>query len=198
VQGTTTAKDLSLQDEDGWFHTGDIVSFAPEKGYQIKGRESFFIKIDNEKRAPGELEEAVHLVSPAIKEVIVVPYQAGAMQEKSVALVLTPDRSLTEESIKKSMRQLVQRNLISRWKIPKHLILIYREKLPTQFENEFKREAVYKVVREFILNLLSLKDANNQPVVIFHEKSETRKFEETEILDENRVEALLNQYDGVS
>lgn len=201
VAGTTGGGSLTVADEDGWFSSGDIVRRDSDHGYKIMGRESFFIKIDNEKRSPEELEEAIQLAVPQVKDAMVVAYHAGAMHaEKAVAVVVTPDTSVNEESIRKAMLQLAQKSFISKWKIPRHILVLHLEKMPSRFDNGFKRESGYKIIREFIQELLRAPDgsANSNAIVAFHDKTETSKWEWTEILDANAFHRMVERYDTSS
>jgi long-subunit acyl-CoA synthetase (AMP-forming) len=198
VLGTTESADRTIADAQGWFRTGDIVRHDPAVGYKIIGRDSFFIKIDNEKRSPEELEEAVRLASEAITDAMVVAHLAGSIHEQAVAVVTTEDTTLDEAAIKKAMDHLATKNQITRWKIPKHILVLHQPKMPERFDNGFKREAGYKVIRQFINEALALRDATGEPVVIFHEKSDTHKRPWTEIRTPQAYHELIQKYNTAS
>lgn len=193
VEGTTDSKSLTIADESGWFRTGDVVSYDPNHGFKIIGRDSFFIKIDNEKRSPGELEEAVKLAHPSIVDVMVVPHLAGSIHEMPVGVVVTPDTSVTEASLKTALYQLAKDNQITRWKIPKHLIVLHQETMPPRFDNGFKRDAGYKVVREFFNRLVTDSPEGSAPVAL-RSKGEGSRWEWTEVLDTERFHAIAQHY----
>lgn len=186
--------DLTIAGPGGWFRTGDIVRMEPGNGYKIIGRDSFFIKIDNEKRSPGEIEEAVLLAHPAIKDVMVVARHAGTIQEHAVALVVSEDPEVSEGAIKQSMDKLAQKSMITRWKIPKHIVVLHQPRMPERFDNGFKRDAGYKVIRQFIQELEALKNDSGEPAILFHPRSETCKREWTEIFDLEIFQSCVDRY----
>ncbi len=189
VPGTADSADLAIAREGGWFHTGDLVAWHPEHGYKIHGRESFFIKIDNEKRAPGELEEAIRLASPRVLDAWAVAHRPGP-GEKAVAVVVTRDADATEDSLKQAMNQLAKDNLITRWKIPRHILVLHRDTLPSRFDQPFKREAAYKFVRQFI------EEAVAGGIVAFHDEAGKARASRTEVVDPAALERLADQYDA--
>jgi acyl-CoA synthetase (AMP-forming)/AMP-acid ligase II len=196
VEGTTSGGDTAIADESGWFKTGDMVLWDEQHGVKIVGRQSFFIKIDNEKRSPQELEQAVMLADERILEVMAIAHQAGTPNEHAIALVVVKESAtdLDEASIKKAMDQLAQKNQITRWKIPKHLVVFHLESVPVGLNNGFKREAGYKVVRKLIQEALKPNPQTHQPAIVFHSKSETHKREWTETLSKTSLEALIAPY----
>jgi acyl-CoA synthetase (AMP-forming)/AMP-acid ligase II len=190
VAGTTDSSDLTIAGQDGWFHSGDLVTYHPELGFKIIGRESFFIKIDNEKRSPGELEDAVKLAVPGIIDVFVVAHNPG-VNEKAVAVAIIADTAVTEESIKKSMQQLAKDNLITRWKIPRHILVIHQENIPARFDQPFKREASYKVIRQFIQELLAAS------AIEFQEPLDRPRQSSTDIINPEAFNRILAQYNAL-
>lgn len=194
VPGTIpTHEEPAIIQGDGWFHTGDLVSHDPQHGYQIRGRESFFIKIDNEKRSPVELEDALKLAVPQIVDALVVAHQPG-VHEKAVGVVICPDATVTEESIKHAMHQLAKDNLITRWKIPKHLIVIHQAHMPAQFDHPFKRESAYKVVRQFLNQVLTPAAPDRPALVAFEQDDERGRHSRTRILDPDGFQRVVEQY----
>lgn len=196
VEGTTSGADTAIADDSGWFKTGDMVVWDEAHGVKIVGRQSFFIKIDNEKRSPQEIEQAVLLADDRILEVMAIAHQAGTPNEHAIALVVVKDSAtdLDEASIKKAMDQLAQKNQITRWKIPKHLVVFHLEAVPVGLNNGFKREAGYKVVRKLIQEALKPNPETHQPAIVFHIKSETNKREWTETLSKASLDVLIAPY----
>jgi acyl-CoA synthetase (AMP-forming)/AMP-acid ligase II len=196
VDGTTSGADTAIADESGWFKTGDMVVWDDTHGVKIVGRQSFFIKIDNEKRSPQEIEQAVMLTDDRILEVMALAHQAGTPHEHAIALVIVKESApdLDEATLKKAMDQLAQKNQITRWKIPKHMVVVHLDTVPVGLNNGFKREAGYKVVRKIIQDALTPNPQTNQPAIVFHPKGDINKREWTETLSKDSLDALIAPY----
>lgn len=156
VKGTVPEEKAAIVDEDGWYHTGDVVSYDPEHGYKIVGRESFFLKRGGERRPPEEFEQAIRRAVPSANDAMVVPFHIGegTANEKAVAVVVSEDPAVTEESVKESMAALRSEGL-PRWTIPDHILVLRQPAMPARFDNGFKRDAGYKLIKKFVQELLN-------------------------------------------
>lgn len=196
VKGTVDGEkgaSTSLLDDKGYYHTGDIVRYVPEYGYKMVGRNSFFIKIAGEKRSPEEIEQAIRLAVPAVNDAMTVPHDAGTEQERAVSVVVTEDPTVTEDSIKAAMGKLVAEGTLAGWKIPRHIIVLNQRRMPVRFDNGFKRDAGYKIIRQFLEQALALKGTDGTPAVVFHNK-DSRQPGHTDVNDKEALQTLIDSY----
>lgn len=172
VKGTVPeGQSLDIVDGKGYYHTGDkgkrdwVLREGKKRGefgslklglLQIAGRISHmknFIKDPGgERRDPGEFEDAVLKAEPKILTALAIPFKPNRETEKSVVLVATEDRSVTEDTIKAQLSKQVAMGKIPGALVPKHIIVLYRKNLP--LNNDFKHEAGYKVAPEFVAKLV--------------------------------------------
>jgi fatty-acyl-CoA synthase len=86
--------------DDGWFKTGDIVSFDPKGHIQIKDRSKDVIKSGGEWISSVELENAL-MAHPAVAEAAVIAIPDEKWQERPLAAVLLKDgASATAEELR--------------------------------------------------------------------------------------------------
>ena len=86
--------------DDGWFKTGDIVSFDPSGHIQIKDRSKDVIKSGGEWISSVELENAL-MAHPAVAEAAVIAIPDEKWQERPLAAVLLKDgASATAEELR--------------------------------------------------------------------------------------------------
>lgn len=208
TQGTLPAdKNPWLADDNGFFHTGDKakrVQLNARTGtvatqddleneilmeqFQILGRENNFIKdAGGERRAPEEFESAVKQADSRIADAMAIAYKPNRETEKSVVVAITPDPSVTEESLKKQMGIQVAKGQIPGALVPKHIVVLYRDSLPDEFRNEFKREAGYKAAKAFI------ESAIRQNLVTFQDKSATER-EKTVVIHPKKLRQFGDNY----
>ncbi len=190
ARGTVPKGKEAITDEDGWYHTGDIVAFNREQGYQIVGRDTFFIKRNSEKRSPAEFEEVIKRVMPSIGDVMVVPYAAGTTNERAFAVVASTDSSVTEESIKATMKALSRSQdpseKIPGWSVPEHVVVINSDMLPERLVGGFKRDGGYKIVRDFV------EDLANENAIKMTGSDYTDAA--TQVLDQAKFDAILERH----
>jgi len=104
----------AVLDEDGWFHTGDIVEYDDEWYFYVRDRKKDMFISGGENVYPVEVENVLYK-HPAVHMCAVV----GLPDEKwgevgKACVVLKPGQSATE----KELMQLMQENL-ARYKVPK-------------------------------------------------------------------------------
>jgi len=110
-------------DEDGWFHTGDIVEYDDEWYFYVRDRKKDMFISGGENVYPVEIENVLYK-HPAVHMCAVI----GLPDEKwgevgKACVVLKPGQSVTEEELMK----LMQENL-ARYKVPKSVS--FMEALP--------------------------------------------------------------------
>jgi len=110
-------------DEDGWFHTGDIVEYDNEWYFYVRDRKKDMFISGGENVYPVEIENVLYK-HPAVHMCAVI----GLPDEKwgevgKACVVLKPGQSATEEELMK----LMQDNL-ARYKVPKSIT--FMEALP--------------------------------------------------------------------
>jgi fatty-acyl-CoA synthase len=86
--------------EDGWFRTGDIVSFDPHGHIQVKDRSKDVIKSGGEWISSVELENAL-MAHPAVAEAAVIAIPDEKWQERPLAVVVLKEgASATEDELR--------------------------------------------------------------------------------------------------
>ena len=103
-------------DEDGWFHTGDIVEYDDEWYFYVRDRKKDMFISGAENVYPVEIENVLYK-HPAVHMCAVI----GLPDEKwgevgKACVVLKPDATATEEELMK----LMQDNL-AKYKVPKSI-----------------------------------------------------------------------------
>jgi fatty-acyl-CoA synthase len=106
----------AVLDEDGWFHTGDIVEYDDEWYFYVRDRKKDMFISGGENVYPVEIENVLYM-HPAVHMCAVI----GLPDEKwgevgKACVVLKPGQSATEEELMK----LMQENL-ARYKIPESI-----------------------------------------------------------------------------
>ncbi|MFL5425151.1 MAG: long-chain fatty acid--CoA ligase [Myxococcales bacterium] len=83
--------------EDGWFRTGDVVTFDPEGYMRIADRKKDLIKSGGEWISSVDLENAL-AAHPAVKEAAVVAVSHPKWDERPVACVVLKEGAVADES----------------------------------------------------------------------------------------------------
>jgi fatty-acyl-CoA synthase len=101
-------------DEEGWFHTGDIVEYDDEWYFYVRDRKKDMFISGGENVYPVEIENALYK-HPAVHmcAVIGVPHEKWGEVGKA-CVVLKPDATTTEEELITHMQ-----GLLARFKVPK-------------------------------------------------------------------------------
>lgn len=126
--------------QDGWLHTGDIVSVDSDGLFRVIGRKEDFIKVAGYKVYASEVEGAI-IGLDWVKECAVLSEKNSLGAEQIVAYLVPADReSLPAQPEKELISYLRQK--ISDYKIPKKFIL--RDELP--------KNALGKILKSKILS----------------------------------------------
>ena len=119
----------------GWFYTGDMVSYDPEKGYKILGRMSVdIIKSGGYKLSALEIEAAM-LEMPQVAECFVL----GEPDEKWGQLVLAVIRLY--ESVSRESLDTHARTKLADYKVPRKYVIV----------SEIPKNAMGKVNKKCLL-----------------------------------------------
>ena len=112
-------KTAEVIDEDGWLHSGDILT-QDEKGYYtVVGRLKDMIIRGGENVYPREIEEFIHAM-PEVRDVQVVGIPDEKYGEIVVAFVIPEDDvDLKEEDVRDHAIEK-----IARYKVPKHVFIV--------------------------------------------------------------------------
>jgi fatty-acyl-CoA synthase len=113
----------AVLDEDGWFHTGDIVEYDDEWYFYVRDRKKDMFISGGENVYPVEIENVLYK-HPAVHMCAVV----GLPDEKwgevgKACVVLKPGQSVSEEGLLSHMQQH-----LARYKVPKSVTFL--ESLP--------------------------------------------------------------------
>ncbi len=189
IPGTVPEDEPPIQDKEGWYHTGDIVLKDAKTGLlQVVDRLKETFKHLGELRSHADIEEGVKMTG-LVNDVMNVTYLYDREHEPfRVAIAVTPDEAVTEDTILTSMKQLRSDGRISHWRIPDHVLVLHQDELPDGFDG-FKR--LYKVGRDF------LKQAREQDLVEFsHEidKSQHGRLVGKTIVDQAALDAFGKSY----
>ena len=126
-------KTAQVIDEDGWFHSGDLVRMDEEGFVEFVGRSDDMIISGGENVYPAEIEEVLH-EHEAVDEVAVVGVPDDTWGEVGKAVVQGDDSlSLAE------LTDYVEGRL-ARFKRPRHLAFV--EEMPMSGPSKIDREAV--------------------------------------------------------
>ena len=127
--------------KDGWFQTGDIVSFL-NGVYQYKDRKKDIIIKGAINIVPGEIEEIIYKNS-AVHEAIVVGVPDNVYGEEVVAAVTLKDKTYDKEVLKKQLSELLKNNLSS-----------YKHPVDYVFFDEFPKTHSGKLIRREVKKLV--------------------------------------------
>lgn len=104
--------DISDPFSDGWFATGDVGSFDPEKGFAILGRKDLQFISGGENIQPEEIEQCL-LQIPDVLEAIVIPKPDAEFGMRPFALLKAVNPTFTYEKMKEFLMQV-----LPKYKIP--------------------------------------------------------------------------------
>lgn len=94
-------------DDEGWFHTGDLVARAPDGALRIVGRRSTdLIKCGGYKVGAGEVEAAL-LEHPGVREAAVVARPDADLGERIVAFVVLSDPGVLPQGLDDHVARLL-------------------------------------------------------------------------------------------
>ena len=111
---------------DGWYATGDLGSFDRDGYLRFGGRLNAMIKSGGSNVAPAEVEAALREI-PGVENAYVFGLPAGDRGE-DVAAVVVPRRDATIDIVE---LKAAARELLSGYKVPRHVRLLAESQLPT-------------------------------------------------------------------
>lgn len=106
---------------DGWLHTGDIVSVDRDGNFQIVGRKEDFIKVNGFKVYAAEVEKAIIGVT-WVKECAVLADKDAAGSERIVAHIVPADSAAAPENVEAMLIKEL-RGVLSDYKLPKRCVV---------------------------------------------------------------------------
>jgi acyl-CoA synthetase (AMP-forming)/AMP-acid ligase II len=110
---------------DGWYATGDEGWFGADGHLRFSGRRTAMIKTGGSNVSPAEVESAL-VQLPDVRDAFVFGIPAGERGE-DVAAVVVPERP---DAIELAALQASLRDVLSSYKIPRHLRIIEEVQLP--------------------------------------------------------------------
>jgi fatty-acyl-CoA synthase len=121
--------------DDGWFRTGDIVSFDPRGHIQIKDRSKDVIKSGGEWISSVELENAL-MAHPAVAEAAVIAIPDEKWQERPLAVVVLKEGATAGED---ELRAFLGPNF-AKWWLPDRIEFV--SEIPKTAVGKFKKTAL--------------------------------------------------------
>ena len=121
--------------DDGWFKTGDIVSFDPRGHIQIKDRSKDVIKSGGEWISSVELENKI-MGHPAVAEAAVIAMPHEKWSERPLAVVVLKEgQQVTEEQLREHLS-----GQCAKWWVPDRFEFV--EEIPKTAVGKFKKTAL--------------------------------------------------------
>jgi fatty-acyl-CoA synthase len=121
--------------EDGWFKTGDIVSFDPHGHIQIKDRSKDVIKSGGEWISSVELENAL-MAHPAVAEAAVIAVPDEKWQERPLAVVVLKEGAVSTAD---ELREFLAPQF-AKWWLPDRIEFV--REIPKTAVGKFKKTAL--------------------------------------------------------
>jgi fatty-acyl-CoA synthase len=121
--------------DDGWFKTGDIVSFDPRGHIQIKDRSKDVIKSGGEWISSVELENAL-MAHPAVAEAAVIAIPDAKWDERPLAAVVLKEGAATTGD---ELREFLAPNF-AKWWLPERFEFI--DEIPKTSVGKFRKTAL--------------------------------------------------------
>jgi fatty-acyl-CoA synthase len=122
--------------DDGWFKTGDIVSFDPRGHIQIKDRSKDVIKSGGEWISSVELENAL-MAHPAVAEAAVIAIPNEKWSERPLAVVVLKDGATATAD---ELRDFLARCAFAKWWLPERFEFV--AEIPKTAVGKFKKTAL--------------------------------------------------------
>jgi fatty-acyl-CoA synthase len=121
--------------EDGWFKTGDIVSFDPNGHIQIKDRSKDVIKSGGEWISSVDLENAL-MAHPAVAEAAVIAVPDDKWQERPFGVVVLKEgATATQEQLREFLAPH-----FAKWWLPDRIV--FAEEIPKTAVGKFRKTAL--------------------------------------------------------
>lgn len=114
--GDASSKARSGVDDDGWFHTGDIITIDDQGYVSFVGRSKLMLKVGGENVSVEEVERTISQHG-SVASCVVVGVPDQRLQEQIYAYIaLRPNNELTQESLEAWLAPK-----LARYKRPKHV-----------------------------------------------------------------------------
>jgi fatty-acyl-CoA synthase len=121
--------------EDGWFRTGDIVSFDPRGHIQIKDRSKDVIKSGGEWISSVDLENAL-MAHPSVAEAAVIAVPDEKWQERPLGVVVLKEgATATEEQLREFLAPH-----FAKWWLPDRIV--FTQEIPKTAVGKFRKTAL--------------------------------------------------------
>lgn len=127
-------------DDDGWYHSGDLGRFHDGELF-FMGRLSDTLKASGMNVTPREVELAIESIEGVQQAVVVGIPHAERGQEVAAAVVPAAGADLDSERILNNLRQL-----LSSYKLPRHVSIFDRGELPTLGNGKVDRRTLAEVL----------------------------------------------------
>lgn len=111
-------KEGKLENQNGWFQTGDLGLYCPQRGLKITGRKDWQFISGGENIQPEEIEAAL-LQIETVLEAVVVPQKDPEFGFRPLAFIRSSDPSFHLEQMRNSLL-----DKLPKYKIPIGLILL--------------------------------------------------------------------------
>jgi fatty-acyl-CoA synthase len=128
--------------EDGWFRTGDVVSFDPHGYMKITDRAKDLIKAGDDWISSVDLENAL-MGHPAVREAAVIAVQHPKWQERPLAVVALKDG---EHATAEELR-LYLADKFAQWQMPEAVVFVLQ--LPHTPTGKLLKKELRKQFRDF-------------------------------------------------
>ena len=124
-------------DDDGWFHTGDLVRTDREGYYYFVGRRGSMVKTAGANVAPAEVERAIAKVSGVRAVVLGIP---DATRGQSVVAVAISDETFDTATLRDALK-----HELSSYKIPTRVVVMRSSEVPLLSSGKVDRVALARV-----------------------------------------------------
>jgi acyl-CoA synthetase (AMP-forming)/AMP-acid ligase II len=111
-------------DEEGWFHTGDMMSVDSDRDYYFKGRTGDIIRTSGAQVSPREVEGAISEATDGRMSIVIgVPDEERG---QVVTAIMVGDEPLDEDALRQRLK-----SRLSPYKIPRKFLTVAEKDLPT-------------------------------------------------------------------
>ena len=136
-----TAKVL---DEDGWFHTGDLVTVDPEGYCTLRDRADDLVKSGGEWISTVELENAI-MQHPLVAEACVIRAKHPKWDERPLAFVVRTSDELTVDQVKEHVGLK-----LPKWWAPDEVLFV--EAIPKTSVGKFNKKVLKLEYQDYLMN----------------------------------------------
>ncbi|MBV1916773.1 MAG: acyl--CoA ligase [Sphingomonadaceae bacterium] len=128
-------------DEDGWYHSGDMVSIDDDGDFFFKGRNGDIIRTSGAQVSPREVEGALSdLTNGRAAIVIGVPDEARG---QIITAILIGTEAIDEDELRAALR-----TRLSPYKVPRKFLIMEEHELPTLSSGKIDIKTLVEMARE--------------------------------------------------